>query len=248
MFGSFRPLGVIGLLVAVGCSSSSANSPADGTPPDGSAEDSASVPPDTGGGSIEASDGASKGPDATLDAGQDGPSSADAGDGAPVGHCNNVTLGNQPFVPFANADAGTLPTGTGGTVVSGTYKLSAINAYGDTGTISAGTTAAMTMTLEQGDGGQTFVGQIIEEQSGGGYTANMEVTFSSNQYAANYTCVEPLPSSPSLSFAPPGNDGFAVTYTYDAASKTLHLYEGYGSGYGSPGNARLYEHVLALQP
>jgi hypothetical protein len=113
--------------------------------------------------------------------------------------------------------------------------------------ISPGTAAAMTMVLEQGDGGQTFVGQIIYDQ-GGGYTANMDVTFAPNQYEATYTCADPRAPSFALSFTPPGYDGDAVTYTYEAASKTLHLYNGYGTGYGTPGNPRLYETVLVLQP
>jgi hypothetical protein len=242
MLGRIRSLGMMGVLAAAGCSSSS-TSPASAPTLDGSMEDSASVSPDAAGPPIEAGDdGGSQGPDATarLDAGPDG------SDGA-AGSCNSLMLGSV-LAPFANADAGTFPTGTGGTVVSGTYELSAINAYGDTGTISAGTTATMTMVLEQGDGGQTFVGQIIYDQVGGGYTASMDVTFASNQYEASYTCVDPLQSSFGLSVTPPGDDGYAVTYTYDPASETLHLYEGYGSGYGTPGNPRLYEDVLVLRP
>jgi hypothetical protein len=211
-------------------------------------EDSASGSPDAGP-PIEAGDDGSKGLDAAarVDAGVDGSQPADAGDGA-ASSCNSLT-GSSSYVSYVNPDAGTFPTGTGGTVVPGTYQLSVINLYGDTGTAAATDTVMMTMVLEQGDGGQTFAGQIIEDQTGGGFTASMDVTFASDQYEATYTCVDPLNSQFGvLSVTPPGDDGYAVTYTYDAASKTLHLYEGYGSGYGTPGNARLYEDVLVLQP
>ena len=147
--------------------------------------DSASGSPDAGP-PIEAGDDGSKGLDAAagLDAGLDGSHPADAGDGA---------------------DAGTFPTGTGGTVVPGTYQLSVINLYGDTGTAAASDTVMMTLVLEQGDGGQTFVGQIIHDQTGGGFTANMDVTFASDQYEATYTCVDPLNSQfGTLSVTPPG--------------------------------------------
>ncbi len=131
--------------------------------------------------------------------------------------------------------------------MTGTYKLTAVNGYGDTGTFAAGTTAEMTMVLTQGDAGQSFLGEIAYVQTGGGFTASMSVTFASNQYEATYSCVEPLDSSFGLAVTPLGYDGNPVTYTYDAASKTLHLYNAYGTGYGTPGNPRMYEEVLVLQ-
>jgi hypothetical protein len=64
---------------------------------------------------------------------------------------------------------------------------------------------------------------------------------------ATYSCVDPLDSSFGLSITPLGYDGNPVTYTYDAASRTLHLYNAYGTGYGTPGNPRMYEEILVLQ-
>jgi hypothetical protein len=242
-------LSLLGLLAAAACNSSS-NSPSSATTLDGSVEDSPSVAPDAAGVPVEAGSDGGKGPGSRtrVDAGSDGSDETDAGDGAATS-CNSLTLGTTG-APFANVDAGTFPTGTGGTVVPGTYSLSAINLYGDTGTVAASMgTATMTMVLEQGDAGQTFVGQIIYDQTGGGYTATMDVTFTSNQYEATYTCVDPLQTLfGALSVTPPGDDGDAVAYTYDAASMTLHLYNGYGAGYGTPGNPRLYEEVLVLRP
>jgi hypothetical protein len=212
--------------------------------PDGSGDDLSSV--DDAGASAEAGDAGGPGPDTTndLDAGSDVSSRADASEGASTS-CNSLTV-SSPSAVWANPDAG-FPTPAGGTVVTGTYKLTAINGYGDTGTFATGMTATMTMVLTQGDAGQSFLGEIAYDQTGGGFTASMSVTFASNQYEATYSCVDPLDSSFGLVVTPLGYDGNPVTYTYDAASTTLHLYNAYGTGYGTPGNPRMYEDVLVLQ-
>ncbi len=212
--------------------------------PDGSGDDLSSA--DDAGASVEAGDAGGPGPDATqhLDAGSDVSPGADAGDGASTS-CNSLTVSPASDI-WANPDAG-FPTPMGGTVAAGTYKLTAINSYGDTGTAAAGTTATMTMILTEGDAGQSFIGEMAYLQTGGGFTASMSVTFASNQYDATYSCVDPLDSPFGLSITPLGYDGNPVTYTYDTASKTLHLYNAYGTGYGTPGNPRMDEEVLVLQ-
>jgi hypothetical protein len=206
----------------LGCSSgddSATPLPVDGgTPLDGttaadvSAGDT-SLPATDAGGDSTASGDSSPGSDASV---------ADVNipdvayyDGADGGACNNLVNG-APSAPVTNV-AGSLPVGTGGTVLAGTYFLSGAKVYmGDAGIPDAGgQTARETLALDP-TGTNTFnVAVALETGNGTPMSGNQSIVFNPSGTATITTTCGNL-----------GGANGPTTYTFDSAStpKRFHAY------------------------
>jgi hypothetical protein len=177
---------------------------ADGTSADGGAQDSA-------GDGDASSDGA--GPrDANL------PEvdffDADAGDG---GACND--LANTATAIKPTVIVGTLPTGTGGTMVEGLYFLTAFNVYATSADAGAPSTYRETVEART-IGANQFLLAVINEGDGQTQTHNETVTFSGHAADIAIDCG-------------PGPAHQSGTFTFDATSSPnrLHVFlPGIGPG------------------
>jgi hypothetical protein len=132
-----------------------------------------------------------------------GPSTATSDGGScgatvPAGQaCNALTNFATPITP--TCDPGTIPTGTGGTIVAGTYTLSAQVYYG-----GACATEAVDATLE-------IAGGCVQEVSGAPLptTASSTQTVSGNGITRTVTCLDL------------GIDAGAGHFTYDSPTNTF---------------------------
>jgi hypothetical protein len=146
-------------------------------------------------------------PDVALDTGIDTGTDTGADTG---GACNAVV--NAASVVTIAGVAGTLPTGSGGTIPAGTYWLAAVNQYSpDGGSGVVGHTVRQTQVW-------TAAGTGFDYQSVTSYDATPDVHTTGGADVSN-------PPQIGLQEVCPSGLATAGTYTYDATARVLHLYD-----------------------
>ena len=197
-------LGVLTVLGAAACSSTPTTSGSDASTATDSASpaDGATTPVDATAPVDAATPDTAVPPDSTAPTTCSG---ADAG-----AQCNTVVNGATD-VPVT-VGTGSLPTGTGGTVIDGRYYMTNLTTYPGTGIAP---TLVMRQTLELCCGGR--VGQLVNDETG--KTERKSFTFTT---AGNVpTTVQTCESAPSINIPYASYTATATTLTFHSAAPYL---------------------------
>jgi hypothetical protein len=187
-----RPCALLALAALLGCSNKSSGGSGPGASFDSGGVD-ASFEQDAGGDVREDVSPSDSGAPLDSGSGSDGGSDASAlGPGcalldaeAPDGSCNALVNGATPIT--GTCQSGTEPSGTGGTIVAGTYLLTAQTDYASSCT--AGTRYQVTMLIADG---------CLERVDGTGASElrrNQDISVQGNQLLRTSSCGAGLPAA-----------------------------------------------------